>query len=102
MNLLCAEKLPGAEDLNLTESLEMLDKMALRVRSETDRHFYRFTQNPADYDNSEGFFRMIILAVVLAEDFHVGYAPDKIGNSMDAYVGDGFFSDAHYVFLAVS
>jgi regulator of sirC expression with transglutaminase-like and TPR domain len=42
---------------------------------------------------------MIMLAVVLSEDFHVQYTPNKIGNAVDARIGDGFFTDAHDVFL---
>jgi hypothetical protein len=59
MNLLCAQGLPGAEDLDVASSLAMLDQMAERVRSETERHFYRFRQNPSEFENSEGYFRMI-------------------------------------------
>jgi hypothetical protein len=45
------------------------------VRAETDRHFYRFRQNPAEFGQSEAFLRMLMLAVVLAEAFGVpGFA----------------------------
>ena len=81
MNLLCAQGLPGAEGVDLAASLAELDKMAARVRSETERHLYRFQTNPAEFENSEGFFRMVMLAVVLAEDFGVRYAPSKIGTA---------------------
>ncbi|HXT40832.1 MAG TPA: transglutaminase family protein [Candidatus Angelobacter sp.] len=99
MNLLCAQGLDRPEDSNLGGALAMLDQMAERVRAETDRHFHRFRQNPAEFDNSEGFFRMIMLAVVLAEDFEVHYAPNKIGSAAEARMGDGFYSDAKDVFL---
>ena len=42
---------------------------------------------------------MLMLAVVLAEDFGVRYAPSKIGTAADARMGDGFFADAQDVFL---
>lgn len=99
MNLLCAQGLVGAEDLDVDRSLTVLDEMAARARSETERHLYRFERNPAEFENSEGFFRMIMLAVVLAEDFHVQYTPNKIGTAANAHIGDGFFADAHDVFL---
>jgi hypothetical protein len=99
MNLLCAQGLPGSEGLDLTKSLEVLDGMAARVRAETERHRYRFLRNPAEFENSEGFFRMIMLAVVLAEDFQVRYAPNKTGTVAEAGLGDGFFADAGDVFL---
>jgi hypothetical protein len=55
MNLLCVQGLPGADDLEVNSSLATLDQMAARVRSETERNFYRFKQNPADFEHSEGF-----------------------------------------------
>lgn len=99
MNLLCAQGLPGAEDLDVDGNLAVLSEMAERVRSETERHEYRFHQNPAEFENSEGFFKMLMLAVVLREDFRVEYAPGKIGTAADAWTGDGFFADTHDVFL---
>lgn len=97
MNLLCAQGLSGAERLNIAGSLAQIDQMALRVRSETERHLYRFQRNPAEFENSEGFFRMTLLMVVLAEDFQVHYASNKI--AMTTSISDGFFADSRYVFL---
>lgn len=99
MNLVCAEGLPGSETLDVNRSMAKLDEMAARVRTETERHYYRFQRNPAEFENSEGYFRMILLAVVLAEDFRVQYNPKKIGNAADAWLGDGFFADSRDVFL---
>ncbi len=99
MNLVCAEGLPGSEDLDVNRSLARLDAMAARVRAETERHYYRFQQNPAEFENSEGYFRMLMLAVVLSEDFQVQYSLDMIGNAADAWLGDGFFADSREVFL---
>jgi hypothetical protein len=92
MNLLCAHGLPGAEDLDLERSLSVLDAMTDRVRVETQRHFYRFQRNPAEFENSEGFFRMLMLAVVLAEDFGVQYAPGKMGTTATARADDDLFA----------
>jgi hypothetical protein len=58
LNLVCAERLPGEEPLDVEASLVALDAMAGRVQTETQRHAYRFQQNPADYEGSEGFFRI--------------------------------------------
>ena len=99
MNLICAEGLPGAEGLDVNRCLATLDEMAARVRSETERHLYRFGQHPAEFENSEGFFRMVMMAVVLAEDFQIKYAPDKIASAAEAHIGDGFFANARDVFL---
>ena len=99
MNLVCAQGLRGAEELQLHQSLLRIDAIATRVRSETERHQYRFQTNPGDFDNSEGFFRMLMLSVVLAEDFCIIYSADKIGNVADARLGDGFFANSRDVFI---
>ena len=99
MNLLCAQGLPGTEEFVLDAGLVKLDEMAARMGSETERHLYRFQKNPGESEGSEGFFRMLMLAVVLAEDFGVRYAPSKIGTAADARMDDGFFADAKDVFL---
>lgn len=99
VNLACAEGLPGAENVEVNQVLEELAAMAAQVRKETDRHLYRFRRNPTEFENSEGFFRMVMLAVVLAEDYGVHYAPGKRGTAAQARMGDGFFADARDVFL---
>jgi hypothetical protein len=99
MNLLCAQGLPGAEDLDVNGCLATLQEMSARVREETERYHYRFERNPAEFENSEGFYKMVMMAVVLAEDFQVKYAPDKMVTPEDTRTDDGFFADAHDVFL---
>ncbi len=99
MNLLCAQGLPGAEDLDMNGCLTLLESMAVRVRSETQRNHYRFERNPAEFEHSESFYKMVILAVVLAEDFGVKYATNKMVTVEEARPDDGFFADAHDVFL---
>jgi hypothetical protein len=98
-NLACADGLPGAEDLDTSQALRTLDAMAAQVRKETERHFYRFKRNPADFESSEGYFRMLMLVVVLAEDFQVHYSADKIAAVVQARMDDGFFADSRTVFL---
>lgn len=78
MNLACAEGLPGAENRNVQGCLTTLDRWARRVKTETDRHLYRFRQNPADFNDSEGYFRMLMLITVLQQDFRVHYNKDRV------------------------
>lgn len=99
LNLACAEGLPGAEKLAVRQCLEVADEMARRVRSETERHFYRIRNNPAEFENSEGFFRMLILTVVLAEDFKITYDPARKPGAIGSGERDGFFADSSSVFL---
>jgi hypothetical protein len=69
------------------------------VRSETERHLYRYERNPAEFENSPGFFRMLMLAVVLAEDYGVHYDPQLMGGPETVSMNDGFFADPAKVFL---
>lgn len=96
-NLMRAEGLPGSENLGVEGCLKQLDEWARRVKSETERHQYRFRDRPAEFENSEGFFRMLMLAVVLAEDFKVQYVASRRDGLASA--NDGFFADSRNVFL---
>ena len=78
VNLLCAENLPGAEKLDVPGYEAELDRWAERVRFETDRHLYQFRSSPAEYENSEGYFRMLVLVTVLQKDLGVHYNKARI------------------------
>jgi hypothetical protein len=99
MNLLCAKDLPLAEGLDVQSGIALLDGWAARVRSETQRHFYRFQRNPGEFEHSEGYFRVLMMAVVLHEDFQVRYNPERIGSPGQAALDDGFFADSRDVLL---
>jgi hypothetical protein len=49
MDLLCAEGLPGAERLDVQNCLATLDRWTDRVRSETQRHLYRYRSSPGQF-----------------------------------------------------
>ena len=99
MNLLCAERLPGAEGPDCNSCLATLDEWAGRIRSETERHFYRYKAKPTEFDNSEGYFRMLMMAVVLYEDFTIRYNPDQISVPATAGAEERFFADSRDIFL---
>ncbi|NQU25665.1 MAG: hypothetical protein HQ567_30630 [Candidatus Nealsonbacteria bacterium] len=77
-NLLCAEGLPGAEKIDIEHALDQLDDWARRVRFETDRHLYRFQRNPAEYENSEAYFRVLWVSSMLQLDFGVHYNLERV------------------------
>lgn len=85
--------------MDMDRCLGELEQMAAKVHSETERHFYRFRRAPAEFENSEGFFRMLMLTVVLAGDFKVQYDPERKSSAVTTVENDGFFSDASSVFL---
>jgi hypothetical protein len=99
LNLLCARGLPGADSVNVQEFLQTLNHWAERIKSETERHLYRFRKNPAEFDHSEGYFRMLMMAVVLYEDFGVRYNPALVLPPDQLRTGDHFFANAENVFL---
>ncbi|MFZ0827176.1 MAG: transglutaminase family protein [Verrucomicrobiia bacterium] len=101
MNLLCAEGLRGAENLNLPENLDTLDLWARHVDVETFRNLHRFWEHPETYNNSLAYYRMIMLATVLQEDMGVHYNPER---ALPQLLGkrepnDVFFGDAGDVFI---
>ena len=100
MNLLCSEGLRSTEPSPREEYLTILQVWAGRVRSETERHLYRFQRNPGEYQNSEAYFRMLMLTVILAEDFGISYNPGKRVTPGESGMNDGFFTDPTQVFLS--
>jgi hypothetical protein len=91
MNLLCAEGLPGSKGLDVAGALGTMDKWAEAVAAETLLCFPQFERDPADYENSESYFRMLVLVTVLQRDLGVHYNPERIndpdfGNSKDQFI----------------
>ena len=99
LNLLSAEGLPGAENLNPQDCISTLDRWTERVRSETERHLYRYRANPREFESSEGYFRMLMMAVVLYEDFSVRYNPERMSTPGSLNPNDHFSADSRDLFL---
>ncbi len=99
MNLLCAQDLPGAEELNVDECLATLDQWARHVKSETERNFHQFQENPANFESSEGYFRMLMMAVVVYEDFGVRYNPQLISTPGENGGDTRFFADSRDILI---
>ena len=99
LNLLCAEGLRGSEGLAVEDFLRRLDGIASHVERETTRHYRRFRNQPEEFNRSEGYFRMLMLAVVLQEDLKVGYNPARI-TPVGVFKNNAtFFADARDVFI---
>jgi hypothetical protein len=91
--------LPGSENLNIDESLALLDQWAKHVKSETDRNFHHFQENPAYYYNSENFYKMLIMSVVLYEDYGVRYNSKLIESPTAFRSDDHFAADSRDIFI---
>jgi hypothetical protein len=94
MNLICAEGLPGAENLNVEEDLTTLDQWAQHIKSETDRNFHHYLDDPAYYYNSTNFYKMLMMAVVLYDDYHIRYNPKWMQTPTEIQGDDHFAADS--------
>jgi hypothetical protein len=109
IDLLCAEGLPGAEDLDVEKCIETLDGWARYVKTETDKNYHRFLEHPEKFKNSLGRFQMAAMAAVLSEDLRVQYNPQRERELFDnrfftnrTVYGEAersFFSDSSDLFL---
>jgi len=98
MNLLCAEGLPGSENIDVDKMETTLDVWAKEVKKQTERVYPKFLDHPDMWDNSEAFFRASVLVYTLKDVFHVKYdpkyaIPDQIPDE------NQFFSDSKDAFL---
>lgn len=98
-NLLCATGLSSNTEPTLAACEATLETWAARIASETQRHHYRFERDPAQFENSEGYFRMLMLCVVLEEDFLVHYDQERRAGPEATRPDNGFFGDPSSVFL---
>jgi uncharacterized protein YeaO (DUF488 family) len=102
-------QIPAAlKELELREKAYMqrkrmtLDAWAGRVRSETERNLHRYRENPKEYENSEAYFRVLMMGTVLQQDFKVRYNPDPEKRSRPVMPSSddlSFYNDTRDVFL---
>ena len=82
-NLLCAEGLLGAEDLDVEEHVGRLNTWADRVRRLTEKYFPVYLENPDGFDNSEPQWRMLGFAKVIGQQFNVAYHEERLHSEPD-------------------
>lgn len=99
MNLLCAEGLPGAENLNVNECVTNLDEWAENLRRQIDRNFHHYVENPAYFNNSTNFYKMVMMASVLASQFQIHYNPQLIESPSATPTDDHFFADSQNLLI---
>ena len=73
MNLLCAQGLKGAEDIDVDKYMVILDEWADLIKHETEIRLWQFEKHTDYYDNSESLFRMVMLVLGLKEKLGVHY-----------------------------
>jgi hypothetical protein len=68
---ICAQGLPGAEDLRPESGKQTLDEMARTVGQRTCECEWMFRQKPRQFQNSRAFFQAVALTTVIQRDFGV-------------------------------
>ncbi len=90
IHLACATDLPDAGKIDVDRCRDRLDYYARRVRSFTEAHMYQFYCKRRDYNNSEGYFRILCMITVLQRDLGVRYNPAKIPDEVPLETADRF------------
>jgi hypothetical protein len=80
MNLLCAEGLPGANNLDVDALLNRLDKWVRQTAIFTNNSLPDFYSRRRDFENSEAKFRMLLIISVLQREFGVHYSERGLRN----------------------
>lgn len=61
MDLLCAQGLPGSENLNVDDCLSQVSYWASEVQRTEDSNSYRYNQSPGLYRHSVAYFKAVIM-----------------------------------------
>ncbi len=101
LNLACAQGLPGAENLDIGASLAKIAHWTDDVFHQTRRNWHRFLADPAEFENSPAYYRMLVQITVLQRDLGVRYNPARINDPhfQDPYSVNPDFSDSRDLFL---
>jgi hypothetical protein len=80
VDLACADGLPGSERLDVPACLAWVDRAAAWALRHTLDAQDQFARSPADYDHSEGIFRVVALMSVLQRGMGARYNPRRIAD----------------------
>lgn len=100
-NLRLAKDLPGAEDLDVPALLDKIDDWAEQVRRETERQYFSFIESPSQFEDSQGYFCVLVLITVLERDLGVRYNPARAFDEkfQDVTCHDADFGDSRDLFI---
>jgi hypothetical protein len=74
LNLLCAPRIKGAEDLDIPQCLDWLDGLTRHVKGAIDRDIHNYRSDP-DYGNCLPKWLMFILVSVIKKQYGATYNP---------------------------
>jgi len=99
MNLLCAEGLPGAENLDVGQCMTNLDQWAQDIKWQLDQNFHHYQENPAYFYNSTNFYKMMMMASILYSQYNIRYNPQRIETPAETRPDDHFFADSRDILI---
>jgi hypothetical protein len=99
VDLQCSAGLPGAKNVDIAASLALLDEMTQKVKAETERLWPRFHKSPAEFYDSKGYYRMLVLLTVVQQDFGIHYNPARITDPSKPEPDEIFYADSADSFL---
>jgi len=73
VNLSVAQEIPAFANLDVTRCVRTLDNWAAEIRSDIERHRYRFEQNPAQFNNSDIEYKLTWLVSDVNAVFKIDY-----------------------------
>jgi hypothetical protein len=91
-NLACAKGLPSTEKLDIEFCLQQIDSLTERVWRFTAATIYDFRRRPSEYENSEAYFRALVMITHLQRDCGIKYNPAKIPHTVPFYPEDTFIN----------
>ena len=100
MNLLCAQGLPGAENIDVGKYLATIDQWAKIIKVAEEKYLPAFYRNPDKYENSLSKFKAIYLVLTFKEDLKCGYNMKLVrSGAMFDYTNLKFHEDSRDAFL---
>jgi len=82
-NLVCAQGLPGSENLSIEVVIDWIEDAARRVEFATQLNYPKFLDHPGQFANSQAIFCTAMLMTVLRQELSVRYNPKRKADSTD-------------------
>lgn len=98
-NLLCGMDLLKERQITMEDMLQRIDEIIQRVKVETDRNYHRFLADAAHYENSEAYYKALMLVKVLQQDYGMLYNPERVTQAGVIEPNSRFFANSQDVFL---
>lgn len=99
-NLLCAQGLPGAEDMDIAACRKQLDEWAATIRQLSKERFSVYERDPAKFKNNPNWWRCAALVSFMNQIVGTKYNPVlKARPPVKDKFDTSFFKDAHDCFL---